>query len=300
MPRLSFATYDVFTDQRFAGNPLAVVRGADGLSDTQMQAVAREFNLSETIFVQAPENAAHSAKVRIFTPGSELPFAGHPTVGCAIALAEDRFPDDRDMDALIMLEERVGLVRCAVSRQAGKASYAEFVAPRLSQEAGAAASDDVIAEALGLAPSDIGFGRHRPTIYSAGVPFAMVPLASRDALQRAAPLGGFDWARLGATEVYLYTRLPEDSAHAFAARMFAPAIGIPEDAATGGAAAAFAGVVARFEGLAAGAHKLPIEQGVEMGRPSLIALTVTLDEGTLLEARIGGAAVKVSEGVIEI
>lgn len=300
MTALRFATYDVFTEARFAGNPLAIVLGADGLGDAQMQAIAREFNLSETIFVQTPERAAHTAKVRIFTPGSELPFAGHPTVGCAIALAEEKFASDADMDALILLEERVGLVRCAVTRQAGRASYAEFVAPRLAEEIGAAATDAAIAEALGLAASDIGFGRHIPTIYSAGVPFAMAPLASLDALGRAAPRSGFDWARLGASEVYAYAALPDTHAHAFRARMFAPALGIAEDPATGSAAAALAGPIARFEALAAGVHKLPIEQGVEMGRPSVIALTVTIDRGVLEEARIGGAAVKVSEGVIEV
>lgn len=300
MPRLRFATYDVFTDRRFVGNPLAIVFGADGLPDDAMQTIAREFNLSETVFVQSPAAAAHSAKVRIFTPGSELPFAGHPTVGCAIALAEERFKGDADMDALIMLEERVGLVRCAVTRQAGKASFAEFVAPKLAEEAGPAARDDVIADALGLSASDIGFTRHMPSVYSAGVPFAMVPLASLDALARVRPRGDFDWKRLGATEIYAYARLPEEHQHAFRARMFAPAIQIPEDPATGAAAAAFAGVVARFEALTPGAHRLPIEQGVEMGRPSLIALTVTMEAGALVEARIGGAAVPVSAGEIEI
>lgn len=298
MPTLPFVTYDVFTDTRYAGNPLAIVRDADGLSDVQMQAVAAEFNLFETVFVRHPTNNAHTANIRIFTPGSELPFAGHPTVGTAVYLAEHRFAGDADLDALIMLEEKIGLVRCAVTRSAGKPGFAEFVAPKLSEEAGAAASDALIAKALGLDVSEIGFGRHVPTIHSAGVPFAFVPLASLDALKRISPRS--DLSQFGAHGVFFYARLPEDSEHAFRARMFAPEIGIGEDPATGSAAAAFAGVVARFEDLAAGVHKLPIEQGVEMGRPSLIALTVDLDGGALKETRIGGHAVPVSEGTIRI
>jgi trans-2,3-dihydro-3-hydroxyanthranilate isomerase len=270
---------------------------ADGLADAAMQAVAREFNLAETIFVQRPQNAAHSARVRIFTPARELPFAGHPTVGCAIALADRRFAGDADMDAIIQLEEEIGVVRCAVTRRAGRAGFAEFVAPKLAEEAGPAATDEACARGLGLTPQEIGFGRHTPTIYSAGVRFCMTPVATPEALARARPSA--DFAAIGG-EAYVYAPLPSDNPHAYRARMFAPLFGITEDPATGSAAAAFAGVVARFEHLAPGAHALPIEQGVEMGRASLIALTVNIVAGALTETRIGGAAVKVSEGVIAV
>jgi len=297
MTTLSFCTYDVFTETRFAGNPLAVVFDADGLSDGAMQAIAREFNLAETIFVQAPEHPAHSAKVRIFTPARELPFAGHPTVGCAIAIADRRFAGDGDMDALIQLEEQVGLVRCAVTRRTRHPAYAEFVTPKLAEPVGAGASDEILAKGLGLAVGDIGFGRHRPSLYSAGVVFQLAPVATLDALARARPSG--DFAAIQG-EAYLYAPLPEASPHAFRARMFAPLFGINEDPATGSAAAALAGAIARFEPLAPGVHKFPIEQGVEMGRPSLIALTVNIEAGALTEARIGGAAVKVSEGSLTI
>jgi len=298
MPNLPFVTYDVFTDTRYAGNPLAIVREADGLSDAQMQAIAAEFNLSETVFVRAPQNNAHTANIRIFTPARELPFAGHPTVGTAVYLAQQRFPNDADMDALIMLEEQVGLVRCAVTRAAGKAGYAEFVAPRLPEEIGPAPTDAFLANALGLSASDMGFGRHIATCYTAGVPYAFVPVRSLDALARVHARA--DFAAIADCGVFIYAALAEESTHAFRARMFAPHLGIAEDPATGSAAAAFAGVVARFEDLAGGVHKLPIEQGVEMGRPSLIALTVDLDAGALKETRIGGHAVPVSEGVIGV
>lgn len=298
MPRLPFVTYDVFTDTRFAGNPLAVVFDADALSDSAMQAIAREFNLSETIFVRTPQREAHAAEVRIFTPGKELPFAGHPTIGGAIAIAERRHGRSAQ-DVLLVLEEKVGPVRCGVKIATGGASFAEFDAPKLSEEAGLAATDEAIAAALGLSVSDIGFDRHIPTIYSAGVRFACVPLASLDALARARPTAAATQDALGATEMFLYARAPDEATHAFRARMFAPEIGILEDPATGSAAAAVAGALARFEGLMDGWHTLPILQGVEMGRPSLIGLEIELAGGLLQSVRIGGKAVKVSEGVIE-
>lgn len=298
--QLNFTTYDVFTDTRFAGNPLAVVWDADALSDTQMQTIAREFNFSETIFVRAPGNPQHTASVRIFTPGKELPFAGHPTIGCAIAIAEARRPNNEPYDLIFVLEEKIGPVRCGVKLYAESASFAEFTAPRLSEPAGPDPSVDAAAEALGLLPRDIGFGAHKPSLFSAGVPFAMIPVASADVLVKAKPSLASLSATLGATEVFVYTRADRTEAHAFEARMFAPEIGIVEDPATGSAAAAFAGVLARFEDLPDGWHTLPILQGVEMGRPSLIGLEVKIENAALAGARIAGKAVKVSEGVLYV
>jgi trans-2,3-dihydro-3-hydroxyanthranilate isomerase len=297
---LHFATYDVFTDTPFAGNPLAIVFDAETLSDRQMQAIAREFNLSETTFIRAPANAVHTAEVRIFTPARELPFAGHPTIGSAIAIAEARHGRGEPRDVLLVLEEKVGPVRCAVKLAAAGVSFAEFDAPKLSEEIGHGASDGLATAALGLELSDIGFDRHIPTLYSAGVPFAFIPLASLDALARAKPSATFSAETLGATEVYLYARAGKEERHAFRARMFAPEIGIVEDPATGSAAAAFAGVATRFEGLSDGWTQLPILQGVEMGRPSLIGLELELEAGALKAVRISGNAVKVSEGTIAI
>lgn len=293
-----FATYDVFTDTPFAGNPLAVVFGADGLSDAQMQTIAREFNLSETVFVHAPADERHAASVRIFTPGKELPFAGHPTIGAAIAIAEQIHGRAQAGDHIFVLEERIGAVRCGVKIAAEGASFAEFAAPKLSQQAGPDPDIDAAAAALGLSPGDIGFGAHRPSLFSAGVPFAMVPVATLEALGRAKPPAHAVSSSLGATELFLYARAEAGARHAFRARMFAPEIGIAEDPATGGAAAAFAGVLARFEDLTDGWHTLPIQQGVEMGRPSLIGLEVHIEGGALAGARIAGKAVKISEGAL--
>jgi trans-2,3-dihydro-3-hydroxyanthranilate isomerase len=297
MTSLPFATYDVFTDTRFAGNPLAVVFEADALSDAQMQTIAREFNLSETIFIRAPENEQHAASVRIFTPTKELPFAGHPTIGGGIALAERRHGRLEPNDVLLVLEEKIGPVRCGVTLSAAAASFAEFTVPRLSQPAGPDIDVAAAVLALGLSRDDIGFQAHRPALFSAGVPFAMIPVASVEALARVRPVPTFSDA-LGATEVFVYARAERTEAHSFRARMFAPEIGIVEDPATGGAAAAFAGALARFEDLPDGWHTLPIMQGVEMGRPSLIGLEVHIEAGALAGARIAGKAVKVSEGVL--
>jgi len=299
MPTLPFATYDVFTDTRFAGNPLAIVFDADALTDARMQTIAREFNLSETIFIRTPADAMHAASVRIFTPGKELPFAGHPTIGGAIALAERRHGRGVK-DVLLVLEEKIGLVRCAVKIADEGASFAEFDAPKVAEEAGLAPTDAVFARALGLEESEIGFDRHIPTIYSAGVPYACVPVASLDALARAWPTAHATPEALGVAETYVYTRAEPDAPHAFRARMFAPAFGIAEDPATGSAAASIAGAFARFESLAGGWHTLPILQGVEMGRPSLIGLEIELAAGALTAVRIGGKAIKVSEGTIEV
>jgi trans-2,3-dihydro-3-hydroxyanthranilate isomerase len=295
---LKFAIYDVFTGTPFAGNPLAVVFDADALADERMQVIAREFNLSETIFVRAPANADHAASVRIFTPTKELPFAGHPTVGCAIALAEQRGKRNDNEDVALVLETGIGPVPCTVARGDGSASRAEFTAPRLAAQVGPDPSPGIAATVLGLRTDDIGFGAHKPSLFGVGVAFAMVPVANVKVLGRARAALEAPPSLLGATEVYVYTRAPSNSAHAFRARMFAPEIGIVEDPATGGGAAAFAGVLARFETLTDGWHTRRILQGVEMGRPSLIHLDVLMKGRALAGARIAGQAVKISEGVL--
>lgn len=300
MPVLPFSILDVFTVEPFAGNGLAIVEGADGLTDAQMQAMAREFNQSETVFICQPQNPAHAARVRIFTPAYEMPFAGHPTIGAAIFLAERRFGRAQAHDAIVVLEENVGPVRCAVSLAPDAPSYAEFDSPRLSEPAGVAATDAAIAAALGLAESDIGFDRHAAAVYSAGAPFAFAPVASLKALAAATPTHSLPGVIGQAVGLYVYARLPDDSPNAFRARMFAPGAGVSEDPATGSAAAAFAGVLARYEGLADGRHLFPIEQGVEMGRPSLIALEIETAGAKLSACRVGGHTVPIASGEIAV
>jgi trans-2,3-dihydro-3-hydroxyanthranilate isomerase len=290
--RRHFHTLDVFANRRFAGNPLAVMLDADGLDTDAMQAIAREFNLSETVFVLPPADRRYRARARIFTPARELPFAGHPTVGTAVLLAR---LDGRDGD--LVLEEGVGPVHCRVTL-AAEGGAASFDIPRLPEESGAPPDAQALADALALAPGDIGFGAYRPACWSAGNPFVFVPVKSRGSVARARA----DAAKLAAmktTGVFIFTGEAVEQGSAFHARMFAPHLGVPEDPATGSAAAAFAGLLAQSAGLGDGEHTFVIEQGYEMGRPSLITLQVAISNGRLASGRVGGDAVVVSEGHIE-
>ena len=302
--QLQFHILDVFTDTRFTGNPLAVVLDADGLEGARMQTIAREFNLSETVFVLKPQQAAHTARVRIFTPAAEMPFAGHPTVGIAALLAQLKAPAAQGQgDALVVLEEVIGIVRVGVRLRPGAAPYAEFDAPKLPEDGGAAPPADELAAALGLIPAEIGFENHRPTKFSAGNSFVFVPVVSLEAMGKA-QVAPQHWAtvmrRQGHTGAFLYCRQTVHKTAAFHARMFAPDMGVPEDPATGSAAAAFAGVVHRFDPLPDGVHKRAIEQGYEMGRASLIELSLQVEGAKLAAVRIGGHAVRVAEGRIEV
>ncbi len=301
---LKYYTVDVFTDRRFGGNPLAVVLEADGLSDAEMQSIAREFNLSETVFVQSSTRPAHSAKMRIFTPRSEVPFAGHPTIGAATLLAHLKAPaQNGEADALVVLEQAIGTVRVGVRLRNGAPAFAEFDAPKLPAEAGVLPPTDVLAAGLGLIPSEIGFENHTPLCFAAGNTFAFIPVASLEVIRRAR-VNGAHWERAfeqqGVVGVYLYTRQCEHTASAFHVRMFAPQVGIPEDPATGSAAVGLTGVVHHFDRLPDGTHKRIVEQGYEMGRPSQIVLTLVVDGGKLTTVRIGGSVVRVSEGTMAV
>jgi trans-2,3-dihydro-3-hydroxyanthranilate isomerase len=293
-----YVTLDVFTHDALAGNPLAVVLDAEGLDGERMQRIAREFNLSETVFVLPPADERHRARLRIFTPGRELPFAGHPTVGTAVLLALRGATDTADA-AVFGLEETIGVVSCVAETAGERAGHARFRLPRLPQTWGEGREAAEAAWALGLDPNDIGFDRHAPSRHSAGVPFDLVPVRSLEAIARAR-LNGEAFARVfGDSEhpaVYVYTRETARVEHHFHARMFAPSFGIGEDPATGSAAAAFAGVLMQFEPLGEGEHSFVIEQGYEMGRPSEIALQLVIQSGALASVEIGGAAVVVSEG----
>jgi trans-2,3-dihydro-3-hydroxyanthranilate isomerase len=297
--RRRFLTLDVFTARRFAGNPLAVVLEPEGLDDATMQAIAREFNLAETVFVLPPSNRAFRARARIFTPRAELPFAGHPTVGTAVLLAR---LDGTVGECELVLEEGIGPVRCTAQALDAERGRASFVLTREPEQIGEAEDVGALAAALGLTLDDLGCDGYLPGHWSAGLPCTFVPVRSLDVVERSRP----DLARWEETfgpddppAVYVFCRQTVEPGHAFHARMFAPALGVPEDPATGAAAAAFAGLVARYGRLADGEHRLAIEQGYEMGRPSVIELSLSLKSGELVGASIGGEAVLVSEGTIE-
>jgi trans-2,3-dihydro-3-hydroxyanthranilate isomerase len=295
---LPFHLLDVFTDRRFCGNPLAVVEDADELSAARMQAIAREFNLSETAFLLAPRDPVHSARVRIFTPARELPFAGHPTIGAAALLAETRAGDIlARSDVVVVLEAALGLLRCEALRGRNGVTYVELALPSLPQALDAPPDREALAGALSLPVEDIGFDAHVPTKYSAGPAFVFVPLRSREALDRARRSPEHFAATMREADgAFLYTRETADPASAINARLLANGHGFDEDPATGSAAAAFAAVALRFERPVDGWHQLFIEQGYAMGRPSRITLRMCVENGALARVVVGGQVVRVAEG----
>jgi len=291
---LEFHVMDVFTKIQYSGNPLCVVLAADAMTDSQMQTITREFNLSETIFVQTPDNPGHTAKVRIFCPACELPFAGHPTVGCAILLAE--MAHEGDFECEITLEEVAGLVPVNV-RRSGDDITAEFVAPVLPKRAsGTPPTIAEAADALNLKPDDIGFGQHVPMHWQGGPDFLYIPIASRKALQKACAGTSFQIMTATASTQSVYLYCPEGAG--YAARMFAPEHGMPEDPATGSASAILAAQLHASGAVPEGTTHVPLSQGEDMGRPSKIGLTVDVRDGALREIRIKGAAVRVHHGFI--
>jgi trans-2,3-dihydro-3-hydroxyanthranilate isomerase len=302
MPVYEFVTVDVFTERRFGGNPLAVFPDARGLTAEQMQALAAEFNLSETTFVLPPDNPQNHARVRIFTTRSELPFAGHPNVGTGYVLARrmEKPPEH------LVFEELAGLVRVHLLRDAnGSIGGARISAPRaLSIDIGI--PEEVVAACAGLQPDDIATNAHTPLVASVGIPFVIAEVASVEALSRAGPdLAAFrsaaeQFPRLASHfALHLYARRDGDATR-LRARMFAPLGGTLEDPATGSANAALA---ALLTSLAPGENAdlaYDIEQGVEMGRPSQITATARKTaEGPVL-ATVAGSCVPVMRGSVEL
>jgi len=302
MASYDFVTVNVFTDQRFHGNPLAVIPDANGLTDAQMQAIAAEFNLSETTFVLPPDDPRHHARVRIFTRSAEMPFAGHPNVGTGFVLASmvDNPPEH------YTFEEIAGLVRVHILRDPGGAiAGARIAAPRsLSIDIGIPL--EVVAACASLDNADIATLSHTPLVASVGTPFVIAEVASVEALSRAVPdMTAFRSAATrfpdlaGRFAVYLYAWV-EGGERRIRARMFAPLGGTFEDPATGSAAATLA---ALLTSMAPGDNVdllYAIEQGVEMGRPSLIiASAVKTGEGPV-SASVAGSCVPVMRGTIQV
>ena len=301
--QLKFHTLDVFTSRRFGGNPLAVVLDADALSTEQMHAVTKEFNLSETIFVMKPENPANTARVRIFFPGGEMAFAGHPTVGCAVLLAEMKFKAGCSFETEIRLEEGAGLVPVKVSR-IGDRPRAQFIAPVVPFAVETPLpSLELVAKALSLNVGDIGFAAHAVALLEGGPRFFYVPVKTREAVSRcvvAEPHWSQMIAPLGVDLAYVYTRGGDNPKSSFRSRAFGPTGGIKEDPATGSATALLAAQLLKAESLKDGTHKWTLEQGYEMGRPSDLFLEADVNQGKLAGVRVGGQAVKVMQGTIEI
>ena len=288
---------DVFTDRLFGGNPLAVVLEAQALTAAQMQSIAAEFNYSETTFVLPPGAADHSANVRIFTPRREVPFAGHPNVGTAVVLAREIESKGRASPERMVFEEAAGLVSISLLRERGVTVGAELEAPQ-PLTVGASVSVQDAAECLSLAPSDIESAAHPPQVASVGLPFLVAELDSREALRRAKPLLSAHERILpavGTDSIFAYVR--GESRGDLHARMFSPLDGIVEDPATGSAAAAAIALIASIS-TEDGPLGWRIEQGVEMGRPSLLLGRTSRLGGQVKSVHIAGHAVPVMEGVL--
>jgi len=291
---LDYLLLDVFTGTPLAGNGLAVVPRADGLLDGEMQAIAREFNLSETVFICKPKIARNTASVRIFTPHEELPFAGHPTVGAAVVLGMQH------KASAVRIEEKVGLVTALYEKLDRRTGEARFTLPRLPMRIANLSDRLGLAQALGIEVEDLGCERMKPAVFSAGVTFHLVPVRDASVLRRIA-VNRQIWNAVFHHEhqsAYVFTLTPDEPGIDIAARMFG--MGVGEDPGTGSAAAALIGMLAEEVPFGTGQADFQLRQGVEMGRPCRISLQLRKQDEILVHGAIGGQAVIVGEGRLEI
>jgi trans-2,3-dihydro-3-hydroxyanthranilate isomerase len=306
-----FITADVFTSTRFGGNPLAVFPDATGIPEPMLGSIAKEFNLSETVFVFPPEDPAHTRKLRIFTPGAEIPFAGHPTVGAAHVLAALKavpLPDG-DGDARLLFEEGVGVVPVRVQMRRGVPVFAQLTAAKLPEVGPPAPERSVLADLLSLDANELLGDMWSPQAVSCGLPFLFVPVRDLNAVRRArvrldrweSGLKSY-WA----PELMVFSREVERVGSDIHARVFVPGLSVPEDPATGSAAAALGGyLAARASTTSSSAPtnaplSYVVEQGFEMGRPSILHIEVDRAEGDVTAIRVGGEAVVVMEGEMRV
>lgn len=297
-----YLTADVFTDRMFGGNQLAVLPDARGLTGEQMLAITREFNYSESTFVLPPERGG-TRRVRIFTPGGEVPFAGHPTVGTAHVLAAiGEIALDGD-ETRVVLEEGVGDVPVTIRASNGVPVFAQLSVARLPEVVMPAAQvpdATALAELLSLAPDDIVGGPWAPEAVSCGLPFLMVALRTRDALRRAR-VRMDPWERTIAgtpgSEILCFA-LDAEPGFDLQARVFVPGLSVPEDPATGSACAALGGFLAARTPRDGATLRWTVAQGIEMGRPSRLEIEVDKADGVVTAVRVGGSTVVVAEGTL--
>jgi trans-2,3-dihydro-3-hydroxyanthranilate isomerase len=293
-----FFICDVFTKQAFQGNQLAVVPEASGLNDEQMQQIAREFNFSETTFVLPPEQG-QTKQVRIFTPTSEVPFAGHPNLGTAFTLYHNGYLGDAQPPLKVIFEEKAGLVPVTITHPGNGHPFFELQAPT-PLSLGVEISLESVSQALNLPSSAIRADRHRPQLASVGLPFLMVELKDREALEKARPnLDAFQVLQAqGVAMTHLYVRSEDE--FDLRTRMFAPLDGVTEDPATGSANCALAGLLAHLDDAVDRDYDWRIAQGVEMGRPSELRARASKQNGVVTTTWIGGNCIQVAEGTLDI
>ena len=296
-----FITVDVFTETPFAGNQLAVFPDARGIPEERLAAIAREFNLSETVFVYPAKSKRHARKLRIFTPAEELPFAGHPTVGTAFVLTAIGEIKLTGVETRFVFEEGVGPVPVMVRANGKKPAFAQLTTAKLPEVGPPPPGRTFLAEMLGLDPADLAGGMSAPQAVTCGLPFLFVPVRDRDAVKRArirmdhweSTLKSY-WA----PQLMVFSRDAEQPGADVHARVFVPGLAVPEDPATGSAAAALGGYLAARESATDGTLRWLVEQGVEMGRPSFLHIEVDKMGGEITAVRVGGSCVIVSEGKV--
>ncbi|MBB3646823.1 trans-2,3-dihydro-3-hydroxyanthranilate isomerase [Rhizobium sp. BK619] len=303
MDTLSYVTVDVFTSTRFEGNPLAVIADARGLSDAAMQRIATEFNYSEVTFVLPPENPENSARVRIFTPTMEVPFAGHPNVGTAYVLGQQAEIFGKPVGEKLRFEEKAGIVEVSLKRNGARVAATAIRAPQ-PLTVGDTIAEETIARCISLEPGAIVTTNHAPVFASVGLNFAVAEVSGLEALAAARPnLAGFQAAAGRQTtsghdfSLFVYARTSENPWH-IRARMFAPLDNVPEDPATGSASAALGAYLVSLAPDADMNVRITVEQGVEMGRRSIIALDVVKSNGIVTDVIISGSCVAVMRGEI--
>lgn len=303
MPTIEFYTTDVFTDKKFGGNQLAVFPDARKIPPRLYQDIAREFNFSETTFVLPPKNKKNTKLVKIWTPGGELQFAGHPTVGTAIVLASIGAVKLKGAKTDIVFEEGVGPVPVSISAKGGKPTFAQLTVAKLPEYGAPPPPPSELAKLLGLDASDIRNDDWYAEAASCGTQFLIVPVKSRAAVARATCVSHEFPKVLGnysTQKVFFFCAEPELKGSHFHARMFAPSIGVAEDPATGSACAGFAGYVAKRDPRRDGTLSWRVEQGFEMQRPSILDIEADKKAGAVTGVRVGGKAVLVTRGELSL
>lgn len=298
-----YLTCDVFTDHLFGGNQLAVFPDASEIPPELMPRIAREFNYSETTFVLPPTDPKHTRRVRIFTPGGELAFAGHPTVGTAHVLATIGAVDLTGDETHVVLEEGVGPVPVTIRATGGKPTFAQLTVAKLPEVGAPPPSPARLAAMLSLKPDDLVGSDMPPEAISCGTPFLFVPLRDRAAVARARArmdlleetLGNY-WTQM----VMVFALDGERPGSDVRARMFAPTIGVPEDPATGSAAVGLGGYLAARDPRFDARLRWVVEQGFEMGRPSILEVEADKQAGKITAVRVGGQSVVVCEGRMQL
>ncbi len=293
----------MFTTSAFGGNPLAVLPDARGLTTEQMQAITREFNYSETTFVLQPADARHTRKVRIFTPGGEVPFAGHPTVGTAFVLASIGDIKLTGDDTRIVFEEVVGPIPVRIAAEQGRPYFTELTVAKLPEIMPPLPSNAELAAMLSLSEADLLSGAWHPQAVSCGLPFSFVPLRDRSAVARAKLKTDLWETALQSTpynNVMVFALDAEHADHQVRARCFVPGESVPEDPATGSACAALGGYLAARDTRTNGTLRWIVEQGYEMGRPSQIHVEADRHDGATTAVRVGGSSVLMCQGELTI